>query len=33
MPLKFEKINNQIAFCTEKALAQIRFIRSYAVEE
>ena len=30
--LKFEKINNQIAFCTEKALSQIHFIRSYTVE-
>lgn len=31
--LKFQKINNQIAFCTEKALKQIRFIGSYIVEE
>lgn len=31
--LKFEKINNQIAFCTEKALLQLRFIKSYNVEE
>lgn len=31
--LKFEKINNQIAFCTEKALSQLKFIRSYIVEE
>ena len=30
--LKFEKINNQIAFCTEKALSQIHFITSYTVE-
>lgn len=31
--LKFEKINNQIAFCTPQSLAQLRFIRSYVVEE
>ena len=31
--LKFEKINNQIAFRTEKALSQLKFIRSYIVEE
>lgn len=31
--LKFEKINNQIAFCTDKSLSQLRFIRSYIVEE
>lgn len=31
--LKFEKINNQIAFCTERALLQLKFVRSYAVEE
>jgi hypothetical protein len=30
--LKFEKINNQIAFCTEKSLLQLKFIRSYMVE-
>lgn len=30
--LKFEKINNQIAFCTERSLSQIRFLRSYTVE-
>jgi hypothetical protein len=29
--LKFEKINNQIAFCTEKALHTLRFIESYIV--
>ena len=31
--LKFEKINNQIAFCTPQSLSQLRFIRSYIVEE
>lgn len=31
--LKFEKINNQIAFCTLQSLSQLRFIRSYIVEE
>ncbi len=31
--LKFEKINNQIAFCTEKSLAQLTFLESYIVEE
>ena len=31
--LKYEKINNQIAFCTEKALLQLAFIKSYPVEE
>ena len=30
--LKFEKINNQIAFCTDKALETLSFIRSYPVE-
>ncbi len=29
--LKFEKINNQIAFCTEKALQSLTFIKSYIV--
>lgn len=29
--LKFEKINNQIAFCTEKALSSLRFIDSYEI--
>ncbi|MGN1317534.1 MAG: DUF3990 domain-containing protein [Lachnospirales bacterium] len=29
--LKFEKINNQIAFCTEKALGYLTFVRSYEV--
>lgn len=31
--LKFEKINNQIAFCTEKALKELVFLRSYIMEE
>ncbi len=31
--LKFEKINNQIAFCSTQALAGLRFIESYEVEE
>ncbi|MCC8161591.1 MAG: DUF3990 domain-containing protein [Lachnospiraceae bacterium] len=31
--LKFEKINNQIAFCTEAALAELTFVESYIVEE
>ena len=31
--LKFEKINNQIAFCTQKSLLQLRFVGSYIVEE
>lgn len=31
--LKFEKINNQIAFCTERALTALTFIKSYVVEE
>lgn len=31
--LKFEQINNQLAFCTEAALAELRFQSSYIVEE
>lgn len=31
--LKFEKINNQIAFCSEEALKQLTFVESYTVEE
>lgn len=31
--LRFEQINNQIAFCTAKALTEITFQRSYIVEE
>lgn len=31
--LKFEKINNQIAFCTERSLLTLTFARSYIVEE
>jgi hypothetical protein len=30
--LKFERINNQIAFCTEKALEELQFIKSYEVD-
>ena len=30
--LRFEKINNQIAFCTEKALRTLRFVKSYQPE-
>lgn len=30
--LKFEKINNQIAFCTPKSLQKLQFISSYTVE-
>ena len=30
--LRFEKINNQIAFCTEKALSTLKFIESYVCE-
>ena len=30
--LKFEKINNQIAFCTEQSLMQIKFVKSYIVQ-
>ena len=30
--LRFEKINNQIAFCTEKALSTLKFVESYTVE-
>ncbi|MCD8107254.1 MAG: DUF3990 domain-containing protein [Oscillospiraceae bacterium] len=31
--LKFEKINNQIAFCTEASLDELKFVESYVVEE
>ena len=31
--LRFQQINNQWAFCTEKALAHLRFIRSYEVRD
>lgn len=31
--LKFQQINNQIAFCTEAALGHLSFVRSYEVEE
>ena len=30
--LKFEKINNQIAFCSEESLKELRFVESYEVE-
>ncbi len=30
--LKFEKINKQIAFCTESALRELTFVESYIVE-
>ena len=30
--LKFERINNQIAFCTERALETLTFVESYVVE-
>ena len=29
--LRFQHINNQYAFCTDKAIAKIRFLRSYEV--
>ena len=29
--LRFEKINNQIAFCTEPAIKTLRFLKSYVV--
>ena len=31
--LKFEKINNQIAFCSTQSLSQLRFVKSYIAEE
>lgn len=31
--LQFEKINNQIAFCTEKSLHSLEFIESYQVRK
>lgn len=30
--LRFEMINNQIAFCSERAIAGLNFLRSYEVE-
>ncbi len=30
--LRFQHINNQFAFCTVKAIAKLRFLRSYEVE-
>ena len=29
--LRFQHINNQFAFCTEKAIAKLRFLKSYEV--
>jgi hypothetical protein len=31
--LKFEKINNQIAFCSKAALKRLHFMESYIVKE
>ena len=31
--LKFQKINNQLAFCSERALSYLKFCHSYNVEE
>lgn len=31
--LKFEKINNQIAFCTETSLHSLKYVDSYAVRQ
>lgn len=31
--LKFQKINSQIAFCTDKALKTLKFIKSYEVKQ
>ena len=30
--LKFQKINSQIAFCTEKSIALLKYVKSYEVE-
>lgn len=30
--LKFQKINSQIAFCTDEALKQLKFLKSYEVK-
>ena len=30
--LRFERINNQIAFCTERSLTELKFMKSYIVE-
>ena len=29
--LRFQHINNQLAFCTDKAIAKLRYVRSYEV--
>ena len=31
--LKFENINNQIAFCSEISLKELEFVKSYSIEE
>ncbi len=31
--LRFQRINNQFAFCTDKAIAKLRFVRDYEVED
>ena len=31
--LKYQKINSQIAFCTEKALKHLKYLRCYEVKE
>ncbi|MBQ7589624.1 MAG: DUF3990 domain-containing protein [Verrucomicrobia bacterium] len=31
--LRFEKINNQVAFCSPKALDELKFLKSYIVEK
>ena len=30
--LKYEKVNSQVAFCTEKALLHIKYVKSYEVK-
>ena len=30
--LKYQKINSQIAFCTEKALKHLKYVKSYEVK-
>ena len=31
--LRFHQINNQFAFCTEKAIAKLRFVKCYEMED
>ena len=31
--LKFEQINDQIAFCTQKSLSELTFLKSYTLED